>query len=104
MSDTPIVWLGINWSPRLKNPTFWLSILLGLGSTILTYFNLSAADITTWPMLWNTFVDAVSNPYVVFSMIMYVITAAIDPTTSGITDSRQAKNYTKPKKENSIWQ
>lgn len=91
--------MKINWTVRLKNPQWWVQIVLALVIPVLGYFGMTGADITTWGVLWNTLLKAVSNPYVLVLAAVSVYNAIVDPTTAGIGDSLQALNYTSPKKE-----
>ena len=60
----------MNLKVRIKNPVFWVQIILGAFATALAYAGLTAADMTL-----------------------------NDPTTSGVTDSDRAKTYDKPLEE-----
>lgn len=91
--------MKINWLVRIKNPQWWVQIVLALVIPVLGYFGMTGADITTWGVLWDTFLKAVSNPYVLVLAAVSVYNAIVDPTTAGIGDSLQALNYTSPKKE-----
>ena len=87
----------MNLKVRMKNWSFWVSVLLSIGAPILAYFGLTAADITTWSALGRVLLEAVSNPYVVGLVLVSLYNALIDPTTKGIKDSAQALTYEKPK-------
>lgn len=87
----------MNLKVRMKNWSFWVSVLISIGAPILAYFGLTAADITTWAALGRVLLDAVSNPYVVGLVLVSLYNALIDPTTKGIKDSAQALTYEKPK-------
>lgn len=87
----------MNLKVRMKNWSFWVSVLISIGAPILAYFGLTAADITTWAALGRVLLDAVSNPYVVGLVLVSLYNALIDPTTKGIKDSEQALTYEKPK-------
>ena len=50
-------------------------------------------------MLWDTLVKAISNPYVVFTIVVSMWNAINDPTTAGIKDSKQALSYDAPRKD-----
>ena len=56
-----------------------------------------ASDLTTWSKVWETFVQAVSNPYVVVMALVSLFNAITDPTTRGIGDSTTALTYKNPK-------
>lgn len=87
----------MNLKVRMKNWSFWVSVLISIGAPILAYFGLTAADITTWATLGRVLLEAVSNPYVVGLVLVSLYNALIDPTTKGIKDSAQALTYEKPK-------
>lgn len=82
----------INWTVRLKNKTFWLTLIpavLLLIQTVAAVFGytLDFGD------LGNNLVAVVNAVFAVL-VILGVVT---DPTTSGVSDSEQAKTYTEPK-------
>lgn len=89
----------INWLVRFKNPVFLAQLALAVLTPIMGYYGLTGADFTTWAAVWNTFVAAVSNPYVVVMVLVSVWNAVNDPTTSGVTDSTIALGYKQPNKE-----
>lgn len=91
--------MKINWKVRIKNPQWWGQIALAVIMPVLGYFGLSAADITTWGMAFETVGRAFTNPYVVGMMIVCAYNAVIDPTTAGIGDSKQALTYNAPKQK-----
>lgn len=86
----------MNLMVRMKNWSFWVSILISIAAPILAYFGLTAADITTWPALGRVLLDAVQNPYVLGLVVVSVWNALVDPTTKGIKDSARAMGYTVP--------
>ena len=89
----------INWKVRIKNPLFWVQGVLAVFTPILAYLGLAADDLTSWKILGEILLEAVSNPYVLGLVIVSLWNAINDPTTSGISDSTQAMTYTTPKKE-----
>ncbi len=89
----------INWKVRLHNPQFIAQVVVSIFVPILGYAGLTAQDLTSWAILLQLIIDAVSNPYVLMIVIMSVYNAIQDPTTAGIGDSRQALTYTKPRKD-----
>jgi phi LC3 family holin len=88
----------INWKVRIKNPLFIAQLLLSILTPILGYFGLTAQDLTSWVALYELFVDAILNPYVVSLIAISLWNAVNDPTTKGFKDSKQALQYTEPKK------
>lgn len=89
--------LGINWKVRANNPHFWFKIFLSIAVPIGTYFGVTGKDITSWNVLFEIIGQAISNPYVLFMIVVSVYNSIIDDTTKGLQDSEQAKKYVKPK-------
>ena len=92
--------MKINWKVRFnkENIVFISQVIISVVIPILTYFGLQASDLTTWSKVWETFVQAISNPYVVVMAIVSLFNAVTDPTTKGLSDSDTALTYNKPKK------
>lgn len=89
--------MRINWKLRLKNPYFYAALILAIIAPVGTYFGVNADDLTSWPMVFELAKKAVLNPYVVVTVIISVATFLIDPTTKGLSDSKDALKYIKPK-------
>lgn len=89
--------MKINWRVRFKNPNFIMQLVLAVFVPILAYMGLTAQDLTTWPILGSLLLEAVSNPYVLILVVVSVYNSVTDPTVKGISDSKQALNYNKPK-------
>ena len=87
----------INWKVRFKNPVFLAQLVLSVLTPILAYAGLTVADMTSWSVLGQIFIDAMSNPYVLSLVAVSVWNALNDPTTAGVKDSKQAMTYTAPK-------
>lgn len=84
--------MNINWKVRLRNKTFWLSLIpavLLLVQVVAAVFGytLDLGD------LGNKLLAVVNALFAVLS-ILGVVT---DPTTKGVSDSAQAMNYDVPK-------
>ena len=82
----------INWTVRFKNKSFWLSfipavLLLVQVVAALFGFELDLGDIG------NRLIDVVNAVFAVLAVLGIVT----DPTTSGVSDSAQARTYDKPK-------
>lgn len=89
--------MKINWKIRFKNPCFYVALILAIVAPVGVYFGINAEDLTSWPMVWDLAKQAVLNPFAVVTVIMSVATFLIDPTTKGISDSKIALRYDKPK-------
>lgn len=90
--------MKINWKIRFKNPQFIAQLIVAIFIPILTYAGITAQDITSWVILLDLMVDAISNPYVLVMVAVSVYNAVVDPTTTGLSDSQQALTYSAPKK------
>lgn len=86
----------INWKVRVKNPLFWVNVVCAIVLPIMAYLGLEWEDVTTWAAFGNLFIQAVSNPVILVSVVVSVWNAVNDPTTKGISDSARAMNYDKP--------
>ena len=86
----------MNWKIRIKNPSFWVSVVIAIVTPVLAYFGLTAQDMTSWSAIWDVIVQAVSNPYVLLMAAVSVYKAVVDPTTTGVTDSSRALQYDTP--------
>jgi len=89
--------MKINWKVRLNNPLFYTQVVLAILLPILAYMGLTVQDLTTWVELGSVLLNAVSNPYVLGLVVVSVYNAISDPTTRGVSDSKQALTYQKPK-------
>jgi len=88
--------MKINWRIRLKNPIFLIQILCGFFGPIFAYFGLVWEDMKTWGCLLNVLIKAIQNPVVVVAVLISVFNAVTDPTTKGMGDSVQAREYKDP--------
>lgn len=88
----------INMKVRFKNPVFIAQLILAILTPVLAYAGLTVQDITSWSALCQIVLGAVQNPYVLGLVVVSVWNAVNDPTTAGVTDSKQALGYDEPKK------
>lgn len=86
----------INWKVRMKNPVFWVQIIVAIVLPILAYLGLSWEDMTSWAALGGIFLEAVRNPVILVSVAVSVWNAINDPTTKGLNDSSRAMTYDVP--------
>lgn len=91
--------MSINWKVRLKNPVFWVQVVVALFAPILVYFGLNWEDMTTWGAVLDVLSKAVQNPVVMVSVLVSLWNAVNDPTTAGLRDSARALGYIVPSKE-----
>lgn len=84
----------INWTVRIKNKNFWLAVIpavLLLIQAVAAVFGytLDLGDIG------NKLIAVVNA---VFGVLV-VLGVVVDPTTAGISDSKQARGYNSPKED-----
>lgn len=90
----------MNFKVRFKNPVFIVQLILAILTPILAYAGLTFQDLTSWAVLGKILLEAFQNPYVLGLIITSIWNALNDPTTAGITDSKLAMTYDKPKPNN----
>lgn len=84
----------INWTVRFKNKNFWLAVIpavLLLVQTVAAVFGYSL-DLGEIGNRLIAVVNAVFGVLVVLGVVN-------DPTTAGISDSKQARGYNYPKED-----
>ena len=82
--------MKINWKIRMKHKQFWVSLTalsVILANQIAGVFNV---DIT----IYNDQITALSETILSILALLGII---VDPTTNGVSDSKQALEYDKPK-------
>lgn len=87
----------MNFKVRFKNPIFIAQFILAILTPILAYAGLTVQDLTSWSKLGQLLINAISNPYVLGLIAVSIWNALNDPTTAGVTDSKQAMTYQIPK-------
>lgn len=86
--------MGINFKARVKNKAFWISfipavLLLVQVVAVVFGFTINLGD------LGDRLLAVVNALFAVLALLGVVV----DPTTDGITDSKQALTYNSPKKD-----
>ena len=84
--------MKINWTVRLKNKTFWLSVIpaaLLLVQVVAAVFGYTL----DFGELGNKLLAVVNAAFALLSVLGIVT----DPTTAGVSDSEQAMTYENPK-------
>ena len=89
--------MSINLRVRFKNPVFYVQLILSVLTPIMGYMGITATDLTSWSVLGDVLLKAISNPYVLSLVAVSVYNSLIDPTTKGVGDSARALTYDKPK-------
>lgn len=87
--------MKINIPVRMKNPWFWVGIV----GIIFTAMGVSPEMFTSWGILWEHILELVKNPFLLGSTALSLLGVFVDPTTSGVMDSKLAMTYSKPHKD-----
>lgn len=87
--------MKINIPVRLKNVWFWV----GVGGVLLTTLGIEPQMLTSWEALRTAVMDVLGNPFLLGSAAIALLGQFVDPTTAGLSDSRLAMTYEKPKKD-----
>lgn len=86
--------MKINWTVRIKNKNFWLAVIpavLLLIQVVASVFGITL-DLGD---LGNKLLEVVNAVF----MLMAILGIVTDPTTAGVSDSKQAMTYEEPKKD-----
>ena len=85
---------NINWKIRIKSKAFWLAIVPAIFLLIQTIADPFGYN---WDfVILNQQATAIINAAFAVLSILGIVT---DPTTEGLSDSKQALEYTEPRKD-----
>ena len=84
--------MKINWTVRLKNKVFWLSLIPAIILLVQTVGAVFGLDLDLGD-LGNKLIDVVNAAFVLLAVLGIVA----DPTTAGMNDSKLALTYKEPK-------
>lgn len=84
----------INWTVRLKSKTFWLTVIPALLLLVQVVAAVFGFELDLG-VLGDRLLAVVNAVFAVLT-ILGVVT---DPTTAGLSDSKQALTYTEPKED-----
>ena len=86
--------MNINWKVRIKNKTFWTTLI----PAVLLLIQVVAKAFGFTLDLGEVGNNLIAIVNALFG-ILAILGIVTDPTTAGITDSKQALTYNEPKKE-----
>lgn len=87
--------MKVNYEVRIKNPWFWVGVV----SVALTAIGVDPQTFTSWRSVLDGLLSVLSNPVQLATAVLSVLSVFVDPTTSGLSDSKRALTYKKPSKE-----
>ena len=83
--------MNINWLVRLKNKTFWITMIPAI-LVLITQI----AEMFGFKLDLNDLQEQLKNIVETVFLILTILGIVVDPTTRGITDSSNALSYTAP--------
>jgi holin, phage phi LC3 family len=86
--------MNINWKVRLKNKHFVLTLIPALALLVQAFMAIFGVPVDLG-MYANRMISFVNVLFTVFAIVGIVN----DPTTEGLTDSKNALNYHEPKQD-----
>lgn len=86
--------MNVNWEIRLKNKTFWTTLIPALALLVQAVASLFGYTID----LTETSGKVIAVVDAVFA-VLAIMGIVVDPTTAGVSDSIRALNYTEPWKD-----
>ena len=84
----------INWEVRIKNKTFWCLLIPALALAVQAILEVFGITMDFTPLV-NKLINVVEAIFVLLGILGIVV----DPTTSGVSDSKRAMSYTEPWKD-----
>lgn len=89
--------MNINWIVRLKNKAFWLALI----PAILLLVQVVAA-VFGFTLDLGDFGDRLLDVVNALFTVLAILGIVTDPTTAGVSDSKQALTYKTPKKKEEV--
>lgn len=84
--------MKINWTVRFKNKTFWLALIPAL---------LLLAQVVAAVFGYELHIEAIGDKLTAVINALFAVLTILgivtDPTTAGVSDSKQAMEYDKPR-------
>ena len=83
--------MNINWLVRLKNKTFWITMIPAI-LVLITQI----AEMFGFKLDLNDLQEQLKNIVETVFLILTILGIVVDPTTKGVADSSNALSYTAP--------
>lgn len=91
--------MKFNWLVRFKSWKSWILGVVAVVTIVWTAGGFQLADLDSWAQLGHAFMVFLSKPVAIIAVVSALIANYVDPTTHGLSDSKQVLNYTKPRKD-----
>lgn len=90
---------SFNWQVRLKSWKSWIIGLVAVVTIVWTAGGFQLADLDSWKQLGYAFMTFLNKPVAIVAVLSALIANYVDPTTHGLSDSKQVLNYSEPRKD-----
>lgn len=90
---------NFNWQVRFKSWKSWILATVAVASIVWTAGGFQLSDLDSWTQLGHAFMAFISKPVAIIAVVSALIANYIDPTTHGLSDTKQVMQYEKPRKE-----
>ncbi len=87
----------INWLVRIKNKAFWTALIPAIILLVQ-----AVAALFGYTMDLGAYGDKLLEVVNAVFLVLTILGIVTDPTTDGLSDSKQAMTYTEPKRENMV--
>lgn len=86
--------MKINWIVRIKNKNFWISVIPAIALIVQ-----AVAAVFGYTLDFSSLVGKILAVVDAVFALLVILGIVVDPTTSGIGDSKRALGYEKPYKD-----
>ena len=83
--------MNVNWIVRIKNKTFWMTVIPALALVVQ-----AVAALFGWKLDLNDIVGKLLAVVDAVFALLVILGIVVDPTTTGVSDSKRAMTYDEP--------
>ena len=83
--------MNVNWIVRIKNKTFWMTAIPALALVVQ-----AVAALFGWKLDLNDVVGKLLAVVDAVFALLVILGIVVDPTTTGVSDSKRAMTYDEP--------
>jgi len=83
--------MNVNWIVRIKNKTFWMTVIPALALVVQ-----AVAALFGWKLDLGDVVGKLLAVVDAVFALLVILGIVVDPTTTGVSDSKRAMTYDEP--------
>lgn len=83
--------MNVNWNVRIKNKTFWMTVIPALALVVQ-----AVAALFGWKLDLGDVVGKLLAVVDAVFALLVILGIVVDPTTTGVSDSKRAMTYDEP--------